>query len=442
MTFAALALVLASTKLLPPAPATPFAPGQILRVPSAAMGGVREVVVRVPEPRPGGPTRFPVVYVLDAGEGFLPAAAAAGFLAAHLSMPDAIVVGIRHADRGYELTPAPAVSGPVPGVPRPGGADALLAHLAEEVIPLVEGRYPVQPYRVLVGHSLGGLFAVHALVSRPALFQGYVLLDPALWWDGGAVARRLEAFFRGHPDARARLVLVESPGGDGGLADPRLPGVRFRRVAVEGESHETLAYRGIYEGLRALFSDYPPAYRRDAEAATAAALEAQYAALSRELGFAIAVPAAARAEVGERTAARTARATTASAAAAVPPIAAEAAAPFVGTWTGTLRTEPGRPVQETLTFTFADGRLSGSCVAHGVAMDGGDFRFGFSAVRVTADGIEWERENRGGGVCASRGRLSPDGVLAGTEELRGGPAPPPGFVPPVVTFSFTRVSAP
>ncbi len=201
-------------------------------------------------------------------------------------MPDAIVVAIRHTDRGYELTPAPAAPGPVPGVPRPGGADALLAHLAEEVVPLVESRYPTQPYRILVGHSLGGLFAVHALVTRPGLFQGYVLLDPALWWDGGGVTRRLEAFFRSHADARARLVVVGSPGGAGdGPADPKLPGVRFRRVVVEGESHETLAYRGIYEGLRALFSDYPPAYRRDADAATAAALEAQYAALSRDLGL-------------------------------------------------------------------------------------------------------------------------------------------------------------
>lgn len=436
MTFAAIALVLASAVpvSLPPASA-PFVSGETVRFTSTAMGGPREIVVRAPQARPGGPVRFPVVYVLDGGEGFLPAAAAAGFLAAHLSMPDAIVVAVRHVDRGHELTPAPSAPGPVPGVPRPGGADALLAHLAEEVVPLVESRYPVQPYRVLVGHSLGGLFAVHALVSRPGLFQGYVLLDPALWWDGGAVARRLEAFFRSHADARARLVVVASPGGAGdGPADPKRPGVRFRRVVVEGESHETLAYRGIYEGLRALFSDYPPAYRHDADAATTPALEAQYTALSRDLGYPVPVPAAARAEVEAQAAARALRAAPAPAV----PVSAAAAAPFVGTWTGTLDVEPGTPLRETLTFTFADGRLAGTCVAHGAARDGGDFRVGLAAVRIVDGGLEWERENRGGGAYVSRARLREDGTLAGTEELRGGPPPPAGFIPPAVTFSFRR----
>ena len=75
--------------------------------------------------------------------------------------------------------------------------------------------------------------------------------------------------------------------------------MRYSRVTVEGESHETLAYRGIYEGLRALFSDYVPAYRHAEDAATMPALEAQYAALSRDLGFPVAVPLAARAEVAE-----------------------------------------------------------------------------------------------------------------------------------------------
>jgi hypothetical protein len=438
--FVALALVLASSMPASSAPAgAPFVAGETLRFESARMGGPREIVVRVPRGTAGA--RHPVVYVLDGGEGFLPASAAAGFLAAHLSMPDVIVVAIRHADRGYELTPAPAAPGPVPGVPRPGGADALLAHLAEEVVPLVESRYPTQPHRTLVGHSLGGLFAAHALVTRPALFQGYVLLDPALWWDGGRVARRFEAFFRDRPDVRARIAIVESRGAGGdGPADPKLPGVRFRRVVVDGESHETLAYRGIYEGLRALFSDYPPAYRRDADAATPAALEAQYAALSRDLGFPVAVPAEARAEVDARVSARAAR--SAASVPAGPPISAAAAAPYVGRWEGTVRTVPGTPVRVTLTFAFVGGSITGTGVAHGVAMDGGDFTTRASAVRVTNDGLEWERENRGGGTYVSRARIGADGALEGTEELRGGPAPPPGFVPPAVTFTFVRAPSP
>lgn len=441
MTISAIALLLAAAAA-PTSSVAPLPAGETLRFESPRMGGVREVVVGVPRGETGSPARYPVVYVLDGGEGFLPASAAAGFLSSHLSMPEVIVVAVKHADRGFELTPVPSTPGAVPGVAHPGGADRLLASLAEEVIPLVESRYPTQPYRVLVGHSLGGLFAVHALAARPDLFQGFVLLDPALWWDQGRVGQRLEAFFRGHPDARARLAVVASAGGsDDGPRDPSLPSVRFRRIVVEGESHETLAFRGIYEGLRALFSDYVPAYRHAEEAATMPALEAQYAALSRELGFPVAIPSAARTEVERRQKERASRSPAATVGTTSPPVSAAAAAPFVGTWEGVLHVEPGTPLLETLTFTYADGRLTGRCVAHGVAMDGGDFTLRLSVVRVTEAGLEWERENGGGGAYVSSARLTPRGTLEGTEDLRGGRPPPPGFVPPKVTFVLTRATS-
>src|SRR4029434_4595008 len=40
-----------------------------------------------------------------------------------------------------------------------------------------------EPYRVFVGHSLGGITAIQALYTMPETFNAYVAIDPSLWWD-------------------------------------------------------------------------------------------------------------------------------------------------------------------------------------------------------------------------------------------------------------------
>ena len=44
-----------------------------------------------------------------------------------------------------------------------------------------------------MGHSFGGLFALHTMAERPELFDAWVAADPSLWWDGGVLVRSLEA---------------------------------------------------------------------------------------------------------------------------------------------------------------------------------------------------------------------------------------------------------
>ncbi|WP_420412526.1 alpha/beta hydrolase [Roseibium sp.] len=64
-----------------------------------------------------------------------------------------------------------------------GGGEAYLRFLEEEVIPLVESTYRVDPAkRTLVGHSLGGSFGAWVLLKRPELFANYILTSPSLWF--------------------------------------------------------------------------------------------------------------------------------------------------------------------------------------------------------------------------------------------------------------------
>jgi len=52
-----------------------------------------------------------------------------------------------------------------------------------ELIPLIDKRYPSAGRRSILGHSLGGLFAVYCLFRNEGLFDKHFALSPALWID-------------------------------------------------------------------------------------------------------------------------------------------------------------------------------------------------------------------------------------------------------------------
>src|SRR3546814_1175271 len=69
------------------------------------------------------------------------------------------------------------------GSERNGGADALLAFLIETLRPEIAARYPQTDgaEQILFGHSLGGLFAAHALLTRPGAFDAFLVSSPSLY---------------------------------------------------------------------------------------------------------------------------------------------------------------------------------------------------------------------------------------------------------------------
>jgi len=52
-----------------------------------------------------------------------------------------------------------------------------------ELIPFIDSRYPSVGRRSILGHSLGGLFAVYCLFRNEGLFNEHFALSPALWID-------------------------------------------------------------------------------------------------------------------------------------------------------------------------------------------------------------------------------------------------------------------
>jgi uncharacterized protein len=64
-----------------------------------------------------------------------------------------------------------------------GGAENFTACIEKEIIPHIASLYPVTPYRALIGHSLGGIFALNVLAKHKEIFDDYLVIDPSTWYD-------------------------------------------------------------------------------------------------------------------------------------------------------------------------------------------------------------------------------------------------------------------
>ncbi|MEI9850553.1 MAG: alpha/beta hydrolase-fold protein [Sphingomonas sp.] len=68
---------------------------------------------------------------------------------------------------------------------RTGGAEAFLRFIDADLKPAIAARFPADLDRsVLIGHSLGGLLGLHALLSGPGRFSRYALTSPPILWGG------------------------------------------------------------------------------------------------------------------------------------------------------------------------------------------------------------------------------------------------------------------
>jgi predicted alpha/beta superfamily hydrolase len=170
---------------------------------SAVLGEVREVWVHLPQGWNSG-ERFDAVYVLDADALYPLTAGETDFRVVMRKPPRLVTVGITSMSangRSRDFTP---VDDSLPGdsIHAVGKADNFIRFLETEVIPVVAQRYPVTSHRILVGHSLAGLFALHVLATRPELFDRYIAISPTIPFANEAIITSLTAHLAGTPGAK------------------------------------------------------------------------------------------------------------------------------------------------------------------------------------------------------------------------------------------------
>ncbi|NMH86285.1 alpha/beta hydrolase-fold protein [Flavivirga algicola] len=162
--------------------------GSIDSLQSNVLNEQRKIWVHVPNTLKGSKEKYPVIYLLDGDAHFV---SVTGMLRQMSSIngttkvPKMIVVAIPNTDRMRDLTPTHVENGKRPNTS--GGGIKFMDFLENELIPYINNKYPVNQYRTLIGHSLGGLTAINILLKRPHLFNNFIAIDPSLWWDNRRV---------------------------------------------------------------------------------------------------------------------------------------------------------------------------------------------------------------------------------------------------------------
>jgi len=149
------------------------------------------------------PQRYPVIYLLDGDAHFHSVTGLIQILGTGVNgtyaVPEMIVVAIPNTNRLRDMSPTKVTKGldgkPAPGMASSGGMANFLGFIKSELIPAIDTKYRTMPYRVFIGHSLGGITTIDALYTIPETFNAYVAIDPSLWWDDKVLLKQAKEHF-------------------------------------------------------------------------------------------------------------------------------------------------------------------------------------------------------------------------------------------------------
>lgn len=166
--------------------------------------------------------QYPVLYVLD-GDGFFTSLVTMMQQLAQVNgntvLPQMIIVGILNTPghRTRDLSPIKSAQDPTSG-----GGDNFTAFMEKELIPYIDKNYATAPYRVLVGHSLGGLLAINTLLKHTNLFSGYVAIEPSMFFDNDMLLGQTAAILK-QKDFKGKSLFL-------GIANTMNPGMDTAEV--------------------------------------------------------------------------------------------------------------------------------------------------------------------------------------------------------------------
>lgn len=271
--------------------------------------------------------RYPVLYLLD-GEGHFQSVVGMiqqlSQVNGNTIVPEMIIVGIPNTDRTRDLTPT-HVESDLPMMSsefskNTGGGENFAAFMEKELIPYIDSKYQTQPFRLLIGHSFGGLTVMNIITNHTKLFNAYIAIDPSMWYDKERFLKATEMKLAGQKYNGTSLYLgIANTMAEGMTLDKMKKdtssdtrhirsifamdkfikentqnGLRFASKYYGDDDHGSVPMISEYDGLRFIFSWYrfkfSPSDFVKADTSIVLKYKQHYQTVSKEFGYKISPP--------------------------------------------------------------------------------------------------------------------------------------------------------
>ncbi len=218
------------------------------------------VLIYLPDRYDTSPSTYPVLYDTNTFLCFTYDCGTAELLTRTADMPGMIVVGVPALQNGYVPTPYEDRG------ENPTTADLSLKFFKEELIPFVEKNYRTNDFRVLYGHSVGGLFTMYALFNYPDLFSAYIAGSPWFQTNDQYWLKNIEKMAKVRDLAdkflfmtvgkeEAKLTIDTYTELEKWMNSQTFEGLTWKSAWLDGD-HGSMVGRNIYEGLTFIFSGW------------------------------------------------------------------------------------------------------------------------------------------------------------------------------------------
>ena len=195
---------------------------------------------------------YPVLYILDGEYNFLYVSGILELQAGIAeNIPEMILVAISgKGSKNYKENCKPYVQ----GIQDSGNADQVLKFIEKELTPYIDSKYRTLDYKILAGHSIGGLFIINAALKKPTLFNNYIAISPALWWEENAINTVAKNIYESKSSIKTNVyVSLANEKGMGVEKFLKLVGTEFQFKQFENENHNSVGVPTYEWALQDIF---------------------------------------------------------------------------------------------------------------------------------------------------------------------------------------------
>lgn len=176
---------------------------------SDILGQDREILIHLPL-NYDSTRSYPTAYVLDGSSLDGPMSETFRLLDSAGAAPPVIVVGIPNMTKENRerqlIPPFMRINSEQSDSPF-GNGDKFLSFMEQELFPFIAARYRVEPVRLFLGHSRGGLLVMYSLLYRPEMFQGRFCYSTPFWRQENILISKTADFLQTNDTLRSFLFI-------------------------------------------------------------------------------------------------------------------------------------------------------------------------------------------------------------------------------------------